>query len=205
MSKLCYVSWHLFHCIQLQTNQRLLGMFTPTAVKQPLHNVPYSYIKCTLSCAHSIKHTHRGTEGTLTWHHAAHDKQGEGCLRAPRLVPLFLGCHLSLPQSILFRKALLNDVLKSDGDGQFPANMQHLQTYDESLNQSIDEVITRMRFSKDCGTPQQLCVMPMLMLHVMLMLDITVHVMLMLLVMLDVMLHVMLMLLPVIPAGIFGC
>jgi len=68
-------------------------------------------------------------------------------------VPLFLGCHLSLPQSILFWKALLNDVLKRNGDGQFPAYMQHLQAYDDSLNQSTDVVITRMRFSEDCGTP----------------------------------------------------
>ena len=51
-------------------------------------------------------------------------------------MPLFLGCHLSLPQSILFWKALLNDVLKSDGDGQFPAYMQHLQAWKDSLSQS---------------------------------------------------------------------
>ncbi len=129
--QLCYVTWHLFHCIQSQTNKRLIWAFMPTAVTQPLHKVPHSYIKCTFSCAHTIKHTYRWTEGTPTGHHAAHDKEGEGCLRAPRLVPLFLGCHLSLPQSILFWKALLNDVLKSDGDGQFPAYMQHLQAYEE--------------------------------------------------------------------------
>ncbi len=75
----------------------------------------------------------RWTEGKPTWHHAAHNKQGEGGLWAPRLVPLFLGCHLSLPQSIFFWKALLNDVLKSGGDGQFPAYMQHLQAYNNHV------------------------------------------------------------------------
>ncbi len=100
----------------------------PRGVLQPLHNpyMPHSYTKYEISCAHATKYTYRQTEGKPTWHHAAHDKEGKGRLRAPRLVPLFLGCHLSLPQSILFWEALLNDVLKSDGDGQFPAYMQHL-------------------------------------------------------------------------------
>jgi len=109
------------------SSKRLIETLMPRKVLHPLHKVPHSYMKCKILCAQTVTHTYRWTEGTPTWHHAAHDKKGKGGLRAPRLVPLFLGCHLSLPQSILFWEALLNDILKSDGDGQFPAYMQHLQ------------------------------------------------------------------------------
>ena len=90
---------------------------------QGYHVVP-EQLDWTICCTYTWSDRHV----LLTWHHAAHDKEGQGGLWAPRLVTLFLGGHLSLPECILQWEALLNDVLQSDCDRQLPANMQHLYT-----------------------------------------------------------------------------